>query len=367
MLGATASAAIWRVNNNTGVDKDFTSIQEAVNNSGVADGDTIHVENSVTPYDPSGVAVGKRLCIFGPGFYLTANPETQHIKMSAKVSGNITFSGGSAGSVLAGIEQTEHTAQLTPTGISSAITAWTGSRLTINESNIKIINCKLNWVDIKNDKALSDIDIRKCWFCPGLVRTTAASEVLNLNIINNFFRNDHATSSYTVIDLNGNTKGNIGYNTFYGGFKINALKNCRITNNVFYATVNRVAAALTSDASNTYSGNISNIDLLGSMTTGQNGNTIRTTETTEALSTVWFAASGGVTTVDKYFVANSTASSPIRQAAAAAGVTGELGMFGGLSAYVLSGMTNIPSVYEIVMPTEVSSDGFDVTVKVKAH
>lgn len=380
LAGAQAvSARIWRVNNNAGVARDFATIQEAVDAAHATDGDTIHVEGSVTPYDPSGVAVDRKVCIFGPGFYLSDNPETQHLKPSARVN-SITFNAGSDTSVLAGVEQVVHSqVTVTPTAGSTVAsialaastypTGWTGPRLTINASNIKVVNCKLNWVDIHNNKNLENIDIRKCWFCPGIVRTTGTSQVLNLNIINNFFRNDVSVTDfvYLVIDLDANTKANIGNNTFYRGFQVNARKNCRITNNVFYAVNSLVTTLLTNDVSNTYTGNISNITGLGGMVNGQDYNTIRASETTEALSNTWFAASGGIAVYDKYFPANNSASSPIRQAALAAGITGELGMYGGLSPYVLSGMTNIPSVYEIVMPTEVSSDGFDVTVKVKAH
>ena len=359
------SADIWRVNNNAGVSRDFVSIQEAV--IAASAGDTIHVEGSVTAYDASGVVVAKKGYIFGPGYHLTVNPETQHLKPSARVN-SITFNAGSAGSVLAGIEQAE-TGGISGTGFSVPVANWVGPRLTINESNIRIVNCKLNWVDIKNDKNLTDIDIKKCWFCPGIVRSTATSEVLNLNLVNNFFRNDGTPtgSAYIVIDLDANVKTNIGNNTFYGGFQINARKNCHIYNNVFYATTNRVSAALTTDDTNTYRGNISNIDPLGGIVNGQNRNTTRTGENTETQANIWFSASGGISTYDKYFQANSSAGSPIRQAATTAEVTGELGMFCGLSPYILSGMTNIPSVYEIVMPAEVSSDGFEVTVKVRAH
>ena len=379
MLAATQAvyATTWRVNNNAGVSRDFVSIQEAVNAANA--GDTIHVEGSVTPYDAN-VEIAKKLYIFGPGFHLTVNPETQHLKPSAKVN-NISFIEGSAGSVLAGIEQLEvftngitltlnpnNVSPFSAASISVAIGSWGGPRLIINESNIRIVNCKLNWVEINNNKNLSDIDIRKSWFCPGIVRTTGVSEVLHLSLINNFFRNDAASgTTFLVIDLHENVKASIGNNTFYGGFQINARKNCHIYNNVFYAIVNRAAAALTTDVSNTYVGNISNVTGLGGMVNGLNSNTIRPTEITESTSIEWFSASGGIAAYDKYFMANSGASSPIKQAATAAGITGELGMFCGLSPYALSGLTNIPAVYEIVMPAEVSSDGFEVTVKVRAH
>ena len=376
MLAGTqsVSAVIWRVNNNAGVSRDFISIQEAIDAAHATNGDTIHVEGSVTPYDASGVVITKKVFIFGPGFHLTVNPETQHLKPSAKIN-NITFNAGSAGSVLAGIEQVEstgltltYTAGATQAGISVAVTNWVGARLTINESNIRIVNCKLNWVDINNNKYLENIDIRKCWFCPGLVRTTSTSTVFSLNLVNNFFRNDLSASGYVVIDLATSVKANIGDNTFYGGFQINAQES-HIYNNVFYNTIaSRGATALTTHATNSYDGNISNINLLGGMVNGVDRNTIRTTEATEALSNIWFTAAGSIAMYDKYFQANTSATSPIRQAATAAGITtGELGMFCGLSPYILSGLANIPAVYEIVMPSEVSSDGFEVTVKVKAH
>lgn len=375
-----AGAKIWRVNNTAGVAHDYVAIADAV--AAANRGDTIHIEGSVTPYNES-VTVDKKLYLFGPGYDLTVNPETQHIKYSAKVS-HITFAAGSDSSVLAGVEQIEHTAQLTLTktagstsagininfpGPTGGSAAWGGATLNIAASNIKVVNCKLNYVKIDNSgSTLKNIDIRKCWFCPGVVLSAAnTNAVENLNLINNFFRNDHATSVYRVIDLHAVVKANIGNNTFYGGFKVTAPENCRITNNVFYLIHGRAVDKLTNSVSNEYRGNIANMDQLGGMVNGQNGNTIRTSETNEEGSTVWFSATGGIAMVDKYFIANNTASSPVRQAAVFAGTTGELGMFGGLAPFVLSGLTNIPSVYEIIMPAEVSSDGFEVTVKVKAH
>jgi len=368
-------AVTWRVNNNLGVSHDFTSIQAAVDAAHATNGDTIHVEGSVTPYDPSGVLITKRVVILGPGYHLTVNPETQHQKPSARVH-NITFNTGSEGSVLAGIEQQEvftngivltPTAGATVASIAVAVANWGGPRLIIGASNITIVNCKLNWVEIRNDAELSNIDIRKSWFCPGIVRTTGTEEVLNLNLVNNFFRNDGAASGYVVIDLHASTKANIVNNTFYGGFVVHARSNCRISNNVFYGVHARAATNLTTHVSNTYMGNISNIDLLGGMINGQNSNTIRVTEATEALSSTWFMALGSIAAFDRYFRANTGATSPIRQAASAANVQGELGMYGGLAPYALSGLTNIPAIYEIVMPSEVSADGFEVTVRVRAH
>jgi hypothetical protein len=375
-INAQSDNRIWRVNNTAGVNRDAATIMEVLNHPDFTAGDTIHLEGSVSPYSEN-VVITQRVVIHGPGYHLSVNPETQHLKPSARVT-NITFNEGSAGSVLAGIEQVEHTAQLvlsaaagaTSVGISVGIAAWTGPRLIINESNITIQNCKLNWVDILNDRPLSDINIRRNWFSPGLVRTTASQPVSNLSLINNFFRNDHGTSGHIVIDLDANAAARIQNNTFYGGFQINAREHCLIYNNVFYMIHGRTPARLTTHSSNAYVGNISNIGGLGGMVNGQNLNTIRESEVSEAAAPVWFTALGGIAFFDRYFRANFSSSSPIRQAAAVAfpGTTGsELGMFYGLAPYVLSGLTNIPSVYEIVMPMEVSSEGFEVTVRVRAN
>jgi hypothetical protein len=68
---------------------------------------------------------------------------------------------------------------------------------------------------------------------------------------------------------------------------------------------------------------------------------------------------------DGYFTAKSGTPSPLKDNAAPN--NGELGMYGGFAPYQLSGLTNVPAVYEIQMPMEVPAGTFDVTVKVIAH
>ena len=367
------SATIWRVNNNAGVARDFATIQGAID--AASPGDTIHVEGSITPYDDNVDVDKKRITIIGPGFHLANNAETQHLKPSAKIR-NFRISADSC--IVAGLEQLEPPSGITltptPGGTVASInvhvvSAWTGFRLFINASDAKIINCKINLLVIENDKPLERISISKSWFCPGMIRTNDSEPVLYLSIINNFFRNDGgvAGSEYKVIDLHEDTGANIGNNTFYGVFRIIAQRHSHIYDNVFYATV-PAQVLLSADPTNTYVGNIANVAGLGGalgIVNNERNNIVNTAQQTEALAPQWFGASGSIAVYDRYFMVTSP-TSPIRQAAAARGLT-ELGMFCGLSPYVLSGLANIPAVYEIVMPFEVSSDGFEVTVKVKAH
>ncbi len=94
------SAKIWQVNNNPGVTADFTSPQAAINDINVSDGDTLYVAGSSISY--GSLTLNKKLIIIGPGYFLDENPDTQAVTEAAK-TGFIHFESGSAGSVIAGL------------------------------------------------------------------------------------------------------------------------------------------------------------------------------------------------------------------------------------------------------------------------
>ncbi len=364
--GYNASAKIWRVNNNAGVACDFTDFTQAViDDNRVGAGDTIHIEGSSIPYLNSVTINKKALHIFGPGYYLSNNLETQYIKQPAKL-GTITITADSV--VIAGVEHDVHaqantsTSSFTVAMTSASAALWTGPRVIINASYVKVINSRLFVVEINNDKSLSDIDIKKSWFGPGVIRTTGASIVSNLNIMNNFFRNDGTGN--TVIDLNVNVKSRISNNTFYKNFAITTMNTgADITRNAFYRAASNVASAITVDApSKPCTQNITNYAWTGVVENGE-ANTV--SAATDPLA--WFTGSGNNELYDAYFTSKTGSPSPLRNIPTEAAAIKEYGMYGGLAPYGKSGLTSIPAVYEIVMPTEVSADGFEVTVKVMAH
>ena len=92
----TADAKIWRVNNNAGVDADFTDFITARN--AASPGDTIHLEPSTTSYGD--IFMIKRLHIVGSGYYLSSNDSTQAYLVSSTL-GDVTFNAGSEGSSIA--------------------------------------------------------------------------------------------------------------------------------------------------------------------------------------------------------------------------------------------------------------------------
>lgn len=94
----SASATVWRVNNLTNVDADFTTLQAAID--GAVDGDTLYVEGSATPYGDGTFA--KKLMVIGTGYWLEENDTTQAFKYTSSV-GKLVFNDGSQGSVVQGL------------------------------------------------------------------------------------------------------------------------------------------------------------------------------------------------------------------------------------------------------------------------
>ena len=66
----TAEARSWRINNNAGVNADFTTFNAAVNAAGVQDGDTIYLEPSTFEYATGSISVTKRLTVIAAGYLL---------------------------------------------------------------------------------------------------------------------------------------------------------------------------------------------------------------------------------------------------------------------------------------------------------
>ncbi len=90
-----AFSTIRRVNNNSGVTGTNVYATFAAAYSASAAGDTLLVEGSITSYGD--ITLTKRLAIFGPGYDLNQNPETQATLVSA-IFGSVTFNAGSENS-----------------------------------------------------------------------------------------------------------------------------------------------------------------------------------------------------------------------------------------------------------------------------
>ena len=97
----TSQATIWRVNNQSTSTSNFSSIQAAIDNESVLNGDTLMVNGSAVAY--SGCDVTKRLYILGSGYLLNVNPKTSLDGAASIIKGIVQFKSGSEGSVLSGV------------------------------------------------------------------------------------------------------------------------------------------------------------------------------------------------------------------------------------------------------------------------
>ena len=94
LLVNNIQAAIWRVNNNPGINANFTSFTAAQNVA--SNGDTLYFEGSPVSYGD--ITITKPLVIIGPGYFLTENLQTQANPVSAQF-GTVNFNNVSSGCI----------------------------------------------------------------------------------------------------------------------------------------------------------------------------------------------------------------------------------------------------------------------------
>ncbi|MDR2037411.1 MAG: hypothetical protein LBQ60_05760 [Bacteroidales bacterium] len=347
-------AKILRVNNDGSIQGVYASFSAAV--GAAVNNDTIHIEGSVTPYTGN-VTISKPLVIIGPGYLLSYSPETQFNKQSAKINFDITFASGSEGSVLAGIE---HYNMGATTGFQINPTGHTGNKVIINTGNIKVINCKLYFLQLKNDVAISNVSLQKCFFNPGVVYVNGGTALVSgLSISNCFFRNDNG--NWSVIhgaDANTSSGWRISNNTFYWAYRLTVYRS-QISDNAFFTT--NSTNVLNADETNTYTNNVMNY-VIGGMQNNLNGNIV-----TNLGVEYWFSRSGNSELLDTYYTsATNGTDCPLRDSAEPANDRKQKGMYGGGTPYVKAGMFRAPSVYDIQMDNEVG-DQFDMTIRARVH
>ena len=337
------SATIWRVNNNSGVAANFTTIQAAHNSSSVVDGDTIHLEASPTSY--GALTCSKRLVILGTGYYLTENPNLQAVTVSSKV-GSFVFNVGSAGSVIMGLD-------------------FSTNDITVHSHDIVIRRCKfanpsgatsdyqcgsinVYYLNTNSSIAANNIIISEN-YAPTITIHYPSTGIL---ITNNFIsRNAYEGDATGNACLQQHTNAiTLVQNNIFRRGRINA-SNSNFTNNIMYA-------GSFAGEGNLVSNNLANGTQFGT-TSGNQANI--------DMSTVFVGIGPGISTDGQWALKvgspaigagyGSTPSVPI-----------DAGIFSGQTPYALAGIPPIPSVYFFQnQPVGSNTDPIDVQIKVKSH
>ncbi|MCH8127833.1 hypothetical protein IIC38_18065 [candidate division KSB1 bacterium] len=313
LLTTTAFAKIWRVDNNPANISDFTTLQEA--HDGALTGDTLYVYGSGLSYGHLNLT--KTLYIFGPGYLLNENPETQVSFLSAKV-GQVIFNTGSEGSLLTGLYQEGN------------------NGIEIYANNI-IIKRNFTEDNLIIDSAASNVIIIQNYLSGGSFLAIGAS-CQNIIIHNNYISDGN---QFVAISMDATASADIRNNV------ISSHNQSFVTNSIFYNNIGSgTIALLNCDVQN----NIGNSNQFGTLNGNQENVDMNMVFVGEGSTDgQWQLAPG----------------SP----AIGAGITGEdCGIFGGNEPYRLSGVPAIPAIWFFDAPTSGSTNsGLQVNVKVKSH
>ncbi len=330
LFGIKTNATIVYLNNSTTTNNSqriYRTFAEAYNKC--SNGDTIYVIGSNNHYGAIGIS--KPITIIGPGYFLDKNHETQVNKKEA-VFDDISFLEGSEGSTIKGISNSRGT----------------GSELNIYTSNITVENCFIIWfIAIKrgDDANISNITIKKCYF-----KSSSYASIRNNNGYDGIWSNINISNNiiHNGIEAPDGSTGIINGNLIDDNFDIGESSTFEIHNNILLATSSKnISMPLLPNASITH--NLSVIDYFGT----DNGNIAGVSASN------LFLGSTGTSTDGQYQLGKSSD-------ALGAGKNGiDAGPFGGNDPYRLSGLPNLPNIYELSTGGFVSGDEMKVRLKIK--
>jgi|GEM_PF-134145 len=343
MLVLNSHAKIWRVNNNSSVTADFTTLSAAIASSNVLSGDTIHLEPSPDSYGSATIA--KKVIIIGNGYYLDENLNLQAVPLSSKADA-ITFNHGAQGSVLLGIDFRSNNVNIYCNDIVVRRCKFAGpSGSTPDWSNGSV---SVQYHSNAHPNPANNIIISENY---GVIITVSYAST-GVLITNNFIAYNAASGDATTsacLSLEANAVALVKNNIFRRG-RITA-NNSSFTNNImfngsFVGTANLVSNNLANAAQfGSGNSNLSNVDM----------------------STVFVGTGTGVSTDGQWKLKpgspaigagfGSTPANPI-----------DAGMYGGSKPYVLAGIPPLPSIYSFTnQPVGSNTDPIDVTIKVRSN
>lgn len=329
----TTFADIWRVNNNSlyteSCDHCFSNIQDAVNSSLVSPGDTIHIEASTVNYD--GADITKPLTIIGPGYFLNENGQPQQNQIGATIASSINLMPGCEGTKLIGLHlDTPYT------------------RIGIDTDDITITRCYSGAAGISfrnNNTTLNNIVISKCYISR-IGRVSYPDPISNLHISNCYIENYVSLGSesngyegtFTQNVVGGNMEGGSGMDYYNNIFKSGFDQWDNSVSNVF--------------------NNIFTYEIPAWLSGGDNFNLPETTV---------FVAEGSTDGIHKVNPENICAECYMGYNPSGPNDE-EMGMFGGNSPYVLSGIPNVPTIYELHNSANVyQGDTTHVTISTRSN
>ena len=345
LMATVTNAKVWRVNNRPNVDADFTTLQAAIDSASA--GDTLYIGASTTSYG-NGI-FDKKLIVIGAGYWLEENDTTQ-VYMEYSRVGRLTINVGSQGSTIEGL----HIYDSKTNENAYAIMIYTDSILIRRNfikanQNYNYNGRSANSIYINGNR--NKIEIEQNWiYASGAGQSTKRGIYLSDYMLNSIIRNNFIQIS----------SGNYRYSI---AMAINSTSNeLIINNNVMWGGVTTY-----------YSIHVNNILVEGSYNNGTgdlasnnlcNGTQYPNTNNNQQnvdMSTVF---------VDyTKYIDNGYLLAPGSPATGAGINGGDCGAFGngtGGDPYVLSGMPDIPTIFDATV-TPIGTSSLPVNIKATSH
>jgi hypothetical protein len=330
IIGLSAQAKVYRLNNNPGTGAQFSSAQTAHDSCHA--GDTIYVEGTTISYGTLNIT--KKINLIGPGYFLAQNPQTQ-VSSGTAYFAQINCNTGSAGSYLTGLDIVyliiyDNNIIIKRNYIRGSNNNAPSFYLFGNNANILIIQ---NYISGPQSSAYAPLYLK-----PGCS---------NITISNNYCEGTGA--GYPVVYVDPASSAAITNNIFKGTTNANVTINNSTFNNNFIL----INGGSVQGSGNSMHNNFSTSAAFDTTTGGNpNHNHISINPANYFLG---FGSNDGQWKLK--------AGSP----AIGAGYNGEdCGIFGGFDPYILSGIPTIPSIYFFAAPSS-GSGTLPVHVKIKSN
>ncbi|MCG2614658.1 hypothetical protein LZZ85_10215 [Terrimonas sp. NA20] len=322
-ITSTADARIWRINNNIGINADFTTFHEAVNSSSVVAGDTLYFEPSTTDYQTNSISVSKRLVMIGPGYFLDpsntfspGNPNLQVATADVRL-GFFRIDAGGEGSKILGLSIVG------------------GVYLNATADIVFERNIFGGYVHFEAG-TVNNVTFRKNFFYGNAVGNSSSVTITNFVCENNIFYNnghislDRLSGTGNIFRNNSALNGGNGFvlvntyiaNNIFGTYGASVLTNSTVKNNFFQ---------MNQPLSGTATNNVVSQDMTAVFVAGTTGSF----DSRLALKAGSPAIGAGLTVGSV--------------------VSPNCGAYGGPDPYKLSGIPNIPTIYTLTVPTSIPS------------
>jgi hypothetical protein len=324
LTSVSSRATVHRVNNQ-GYSADFigpTALQDAIqNNLLVLNGDTLHIEPSATSY--GAITLNRPLVLIGPGYLLNQNTGLQASVTEATIF-SVDFVLGSAGSQLSGL----------------TVAGGFGTGIWIRTDNITISRCRVSGFTFPNinSNAVNNSVITQCYVAGGVGYPFGTAPINLLNISNTYFGGQ--------VSFAANHQGAISHCVFNAGVSVFGLE---FFNNIIRAgvTAENGINSIVNMKKNIFHDNP------GSWLDG--GSNYRIVSMTSVFGTV--GSTDGML-------------DPLASCANCGnGLDGaEIGMYGGSTPYIPSGIPAIPAIHQLSAPaTAIQGAPLPVTIATRSN